>query len=63
MNRFGPFSYNEGEEVFSLVYGGKIKIVDRYKENGYNYYRDEKNRIHREKDLGEKIIDNGLDSK
>lgn len=31
--------------------GTPIKIVDRYMQHGYCYYRDDKGMVHREKDL------------
>lgn len=31
--------------------GVEIKIIERYKQHGYAYYVDDKNRVHRDKDL------------
>ena len=50
------YKYNVGDTVQSsgvgpLKKGVRIKIVERYKQNGYCYYRDENNSVHREKDI------------
>lgn len=50
------FKYEVGQTVESTGVGPiregiKIKIVERYMQHGYAYYRAENNQVHRDKDI------------